>query len=345
MPDRVVGEGQPEASAASRGRARALRRVTAMRYSLVPVGGAAFGMILGIGLGNLHGWDWALAGVGALTAAWLLSYYVSPTSWSAQIATALQPGAAKVVIGAVWAWALLLLACGYLLLLVAPFSEGLQTQEVGAPLIVQVAIIVVLLGVTFHLLFPLVKPKPRAMLVWRFTQGRFTAKALFALFFGLIVSTSIALWDQLLLLLARLGAAGFYLVPPGTGEVPAERVPLADLINGNHIFSLLVWQIGDMVPTLRVNDTIGFGQPLFYTSPAVGWLVLAFKAIVGLALIGCVLAIVKAQGEKPVKPAEVSLLPRATRRTLHRMTARSGSRVSTRGAPAGGQEPKEPASA
>ena len=40
MPDRVVGEGQPEASAASRGRARALRRVTAMRYSLVPVGGA-----------------------------------------------------------------------------------------------------------------------------------------------------------------------------------------------------------------------------------------------------------------------------------------------------------------
>jgi hypothetical protein len=34
------------------------------------------------------------------------------------------------------------------------------------------------------------------------------------------------------------------------------------------------------------TDTIGFEQPLFYTSSLVGWLVLAFKVIVGFALIG-----------------------------------------------------------
>jgi hypothetical protein len=92
----------------------------------------------------------------------------------------------------------------------------------------------------------------------------------------------------------------------------------ADLITGNDIFSLLVWHLGDMVPTVKVNDTIGFGQPLFYTSSLAGWLVLAFKIIVGFALIGCVLAIIQAQRAKPDKPPpEVSPLPATTQRILH----------------------------
>jgi hypothetical protein len=36
---------------------------------------------------------------------------------------------------------------------------------------------------------------------------------------------------------------------------------------GNDIFSLLVWQLGDMVPTLKVKDTIEFEQPLFIPAP------------------------------------------------------------------------------
>ena len=36
-------------------------------------------------------------------------------------------------------------------------------------------------------------------------------------------------------------------------------MPVTDLIPGNDIFLLLVWHLGDMVPTLKVNDTIGFG--------------------------------------------------------------------------------------
>jgi hypothetical protein len=95
------------------------------------------------------------------------------------------------------------------------------------------------------------------------------------------------------------------------------------LINGNDIFLLLVWQLGNMVPTLKVNDTIGFEQPLFYTSSLAGWLVLTFKVIVGLALIGSVLAIVKAERAKPDKPPKVSLLPSTTQRVFHwRQTAR-----------------------
>jgi hypothetical protein len=86
---------------------------------------------------------------------------------------------------------------------------------------------------------------------------------------------------------------------------------------GNDIFSLLVWQLCGMVPTLNVNETIGFEQPLFYTSSLAGRLVLAFKIIVGFALIGSVLAIVQAQRAKPDKPPEVSLLPGTTQRILH----------------------------
>jgi hypothetical protein len=229
----------------------------------------------------------------------------------------LQPVAAKAGTGAVWLWVLILGACGYLLALMAPYSTGIQSVVVGSPLVVHLLIIGLLIAATYHLLFPIIEPKRRAMLVWKFTKGTPGAKSLLALNFGLIVSTSIAVWDQLLLLLVKHDVIRFYLMAPKAGAAPAEHVPLADLITGNSIFSLLVWQLGDMVPTLRVNDTIGFGQPLFYTSSLAGWLVLTFKIIVGFALIGSVLAIVHAQRAKPDKPPEVSLLPGTTQRIVH----------------------------
>ena len=204
----------------------------------------------------MHGWDWALAGACVLAVSWLSSFQLSPTPRSDRIAKRLQPVAAKVGAGAVMLWGLMLRACGYLLVLMAPYSTGIQSMVVGSPLVVHVLIIVVLIVVTFHLLFPIIEPKRRAMLVWRFTQGRLTAKSLFALYFGLIVSTSIAVWDQLLLLLAKHDVVRFYLVAPKAGAAPVERVSLTDLITGNDIFSLLVWHLGDMVPTVKVNDTL-----------------------------------------------------------------------------------------
>jgi hypothetical protein len=238
-----------------------------------------------------------------------LSYWIIPTSRSRRIAARLQPVAAVVGLGVAGLWALVFLASCYLVVLMAPYSPGIQTLVVGSPLIVHALIIAGLIFVTLLLLFPLIEPKRRAMLVWRVTQGGFMAKSLYALGFGLIVSTSIALWDQLLLLLARHDVVRFYQMLPKAGAAVAERVSVTDLIHGNDIFLLLAWQLGDMVPTLKVNDTIGFEQPLFYTSSVVGWLVLAFKVIVGFALIGSVLAIVRAERAKPDKPTEVSLLP------------------------------------
>ena len=190
----------------------------------------------------------------------------------------------------------------------APFSPGLQTQEVGSPLFVHLLVIGFLIVVTFPLLYPLIEPLRRQKLVWLITQGPLIAKSLYVLGFGLIVSVSIALWDQLLLLLAKHDMVRFYQMLPKAGAAPGGRVSVTDLIHGNDIFLLLVWQLGDMVPTLKVNDTIGFEQPLFYTSSVAGWLVLAFKVIVGFALIGGVLAIVKAERAKPDKPPQVSLL-------------------------------------
>jgi hypothetical protein len=284
-------------------------RVTAIGYGLVFAGAVAFGVVvLGIGIGHLHGWDWAVAVASVLAASLVFSYWISPTPWATWIGARLQPVVITVYAGILGLCGLVILACGYLLALMAPYSPGLQTQEIGSPLVVHLVIIGFLIGVTFYLLFPLIEPKRRAWLVWNVTQGKAMAKSLYVLGFGLIVSTSIALWDQLLLLLARYDVVGFYQILPKAGAVQAGRVPVADLIHGNDIFLLLVWHLGDMVPTLRINDTIGFGQPLFYTSPLVGWLVLAFKVIVGFALIGSVLAIVKAERAKPDKPPQVSLL-------------------------------------
>jgi len=135
----------------------------------------------------------------------------------------LQPVATGVVTDAVRLWGLLFLAWCYLVALIAPFSPGLQTWEVGSPLVVHLLIIIFLIGVTFLLLFPLIEPKRRAWLVWCVTQGKPIAKSLYALGFGLIVSTSIALWDQLLLLLARYDVVWFYQMLPKAGAAPAAE--------------------------------------------------------------------------------------------------------------------------
>jgi len=312
-------------------------RVVSIAVLLPGVGGAAIGVILGIGISNVHGWYWALAGAVVLAASWLASYAINSTPRSTRIVTRVQPVASRIVRGVLVLWALLLALDGYLLVLVAPYSTAIQSTVLGSPLVVHVAIIALLMGVTYHLLFPIVEPKRRAMLVWRFTQGRFTAKSLFALYFALIISTSIAVWDQLLLLLAKHDVVRFYLAPAKAGVPTGEWVSPRDLISGNHIFSLLMWQLGDMVPTVKVNDTIGFEQPLFYTSFFAGCLVLAFKVIVGTAVIGSVLAIVQARRAEPDKPPEVSLLPGTTQRMLHRRR-----RASRSGPAAADPEPADP---
>src|SRR5262249_5969058 len=104
MPDPVTGDSQSEASPAGSWLGHLMSRVKATLLSLVAIGAAALGMILGIGIGNLHGQDWALAGLGMLVAAWFLSYYVSPTALSARIGTRLQPVAVKAGVSAVWVW-------------------------------------------------------------------------------------------------------------------------------------------------------------------------------------------------------------------------------------------------
>jgi hypothetical protein len=203
MSDRATGDGRPGTSSASSELAQSMPRVIAIGYGLVFAGAVAFGVVLGIGIGNLHGWDWALAGAGVFAASLLFSYWISPTPRTAWIGARLQPVATTVVGGVLGLCGLVIVACGYLLALMAPFSPGLQTQEVGSPLFVHLLIIGFLIGVTFLLLFPLIEPKRRAWLVWNVTQGRPMAKSLYALGFGVIVSTSIALWDQMLLLLAK----------------------------------------------------------------------------------------------------------------------------------------------
>lgn len=297
MSDRVSGDGVSETAPASSEPTRSVPRISMMLSFFLMFGLIVMGVIVfDIGIGNVRGWDWAWTVAGVFVVSCLFTYQRVVT------------GIMGLLKGIIALCVIMMVACGYLLILIAPFSPGLQTQEVGSPLFVHLLVITFLIVVTFPLLFPLIEPLRRQKLVWHVTQGPLIAKSLYVLGFGLIVSVSIALWDQLLLLLAKHDVVRFYQVLPKAGAGPGGQVSVTDLIHGNDIFLLLVWHLGDMVPTLKVNDTIGFGQPLFYTSALVGWLVLAFKVIVGFSLIGGVLAIVKAERAKPDKPPEVSLL-------------------------------------
>jgi hypothetical protein len=308
MSDPVTGDGQSETSSVSSKLAQSMFRSQETPSLLSATVTVAVVIFLGFEIGNLHGWRWALAGAGVLAVLGLWSYQFSAKLRSYRIARWLNAVVVKAVNGITLMFGLALVAVYYFMILIAPYVPGIQTWEVGRPTFVHFLIIGILMAVTFMALFPLIEPQRRAWLVWRVTQGRLIAKSMYALAFALIVSASIALWDQLLLLLAKHDMVRFYQMLPKAGPAPAGR-PVTDLIHGNDILLLLLWQLGDMVPTLKVNDTIGFEQPLFYTSSVVGWLVLAFKVIVGFALIGGVLAIVKAERAKPDKPPQVSLLP------------------------------------
>jgi hypothetical protein len=319
MSDPMTGGGEPtSASSPGSDPAESMSRITAVRLSLVVVSGVALGVVLGLGFGTVSGWDWALVGAAVLVAAWLVSYSFKPTPRSVRITARAQPLAAKAGMGAVAVWLMVFLASCYLLAMIAPFSPGLRTWEIGRPVVVHILIIIFLITVTFHLLFPLIETKRRATLVGRFTRSKIVAKSLFALMFGLIVSTSIALWDQLLLLVAQNDSPAVFTLATSTAgsALRGEPASVTHLINHNDILLLLLWQLGDMVPTLNVNDTIGFEQPLYYTSAVAGWLILGFKVVVGFAVIGIVVAVIQAQRAIPAETGDVSLLPRATQRLL-----------------------------
>ena len=60
MSDPVTGDGQSETSSESSERAPSMSRVRATLPALFIVGCIAIGVLLGIGIGNLHGWDWSV---------------------------------------------------------------------------------------------------------------------------------------------------------------------------------------------------------------------------------------------------------------------------------------------
>src|SRR5262249_60820903 len=107
MSDPVTGSDQSGTSSASSDSGQPVSRVAAIWLGLLVAGPLAAGVIIGIGPGNLHGWDWALAGAGVLAAAWLFSYWLVPTSRSKRIAKRLQPAATAVGVGVAGLWTLM----------------------------------------------------------------------------------------------------------------------------------------------------------------------------------------------------------------------------------------------
>ena len=162
MSDPATGSGQSETSSASSTSGQEIPRVVATLALLILSGAIAAGVVGGIGFGNVHGWDWVMVGAGCLAAAWLLSFWLSPTSQSKRIAKRLRPAATVVGYGVLGLWLLMFVASGYLVMLMAPYSPEIQNAVVGSWLVVHVAIIFGLIVVAYHLLFPLIEPKRRA---------------------------------------------------------------------------------------------------------------------------------------------------------------------------------------
>ena len=60
----------------------------------------------------------------------------------------------------------------------------------------------------------------------------------------------------------------------------------ADAVTPGSISDFFLWHFLDAVPLLKVNETLGWGPPLTYTSVSVGWMLLLFKVVVILPVIG-----------------------------------------------------------
>ena len=70
------------------------------------------------------GWDWALAGAGVLAASWLTTFLVLPTPGSLGLGHGCSRLRPKSVPAPCCLWLLVLGACGYLVVLMAPYSTN-----------------------------------------------------------------------------------------------------------------------------------------------------------------------------------------------------------------------------
>src|SRR5215470_12736838 len=103
MSDQANADGQLATSSASNGSEQP-SRVAAALACLPFVAGPALGLALVYPI--LHGWDWALAGLGVLAVSWLGSYLLVSPPWLTRWGKRSRPFVTKIGIVLVWLWLL-----------------------------------------------------------------------------------------------------------------------------------------------------------------------------------------------------------------------------------------------
>jgi hypothetical protein len=273
-----------------------------------------------VGRGYIHGWTWVAAVGIAILVSWASSFVFVPTPFVARVLRWLKPGAEKIGSAVTFVWSFIFLASTYLwLVTILPFDEDALDWVVRLPVVTQLGILVFWSIVTLHFIYPLVEPKRRARLAWMSAQGSLAHRSLVPLFGVAAISTAILLASHTLLVLAEHGVIRFYAAPPAADTASLTRTSLAALLDGGDVAWLLVWHLCEMVPALDVNETLQFGQPLYYTDRLTGAVVLLFKIFVGLGAIATAVAIIEEYRAPSVPEARaVSLLPATTMRLLDR---------------------------
>ena len=176
-----------------------------------------------------------------------------------------------------------LVMCLYGIVLLAAFARGLNQWVVDQAPVMQALVLVALGAIAATFLYRLLNRERRGELIRALVDARFGV--LYAPAF-LVLAASVALTASSALLLVGADHRWWELLAPGGGDSGSQVIDLDGLANEALTSKLVLWEMLDLAPIVELPRTLAWEEPpLTYDDWEVGLVLLAFKAVAGVALL------------------------------------------------------------
>lgn len=186
--------------------------------------------------------------------------------------------------GVVTAYSALLVMCAYAVVLLAAFSPGLNRWVVDRPPVVQGLVFAALGAMVVVFLYRLRNKDRRGELLKKLVDGPLgvlTAPAF------LVLAASVALTAASMLLLVGADHRWWDLRAPGGDDTSSQVVEIGGLADETLPSKLVLWEMLDLVPIVKIPRTLAWEEPpITYEDWGAGFVLLVFKGVAGVALLG-----------------------------------------------------------
>jgi hypothetical protein len=228
--------------------------------------------------------EWAGIGfVAAIVVMILITWFFPKLKERYQWARRLEELGPRIVAGALTTTAVFYAMSLFVIVLLGAFSPGLNEWLVDQAPVVQAAVLVVLGAIAVVALRLVLRRNRRDQLVTGLLDrpfGVLTAPAF------LLVLASVALSASSALLLVGADHKWWALLAPSGQDPTPQVVGSHRLAEGALTSKLVLWHMLDLIPIVKLPQTLAWDQPpLSYEDWGVGMVLLALKGVAGVALL------------------------------------------------------------